>query len=48
MIAQTLTCPNNTVCVKDCGFHNQNIDMIILFACFVGWHNSSPVEIEKK
>jgi len=26
-----------TVCVKDCGLHNQkNIDLIILFACLVG------------
>jgi len=26
----------STVCVKDCGFHKQKIDMIILFACLVG------------
>jgi len=24
------------------------IDMIILFACLVGWLNSSPIEIQKK
>jgi hypothetical protein len=35
------------VCVKDCGLHNQNIDMIILFACLVARLNSSPVEIKK-
>jgi len=33
---------------KDCGLHNQNIDMIILFACLVGWLNSSAVEIQKQ
>jgi len=26
----------------------KNINMIILFACSVGWHDSSPVEIKKK
>ncbi len=31
--------------VKECGLHNQNIDMIILFACFVGWFDSSFLEI---
>jgi len=25
----------------------KNIDMIILFACFVAWLDSSPVEIKK-
>jgi len=35
---------NATTCVKDCGLHNENIDMIILFACLVGWHDSLPVE----
>jgi hypothetical protein len=34
----------STVCVEDCGLHNQNIDMIILFACLVDWLDSSPVE----
>jgi len=33
------------VCAKDCGLHNQNIDFIILFACLVGWLDSSPVEL---
>jgi len=37
----------HTVCVKDCGLHYQNIDMIILFSCLVGWFNSSPEEIKK-
>ncbi len=36
-----------TMCVKDCGFHNQNIDVIILYACLVGWLKYSPVEIQK-
>ena len=36
---------NNTEYVKDCGFHNKNIDMIISFACLDGWFDSSPVEI---
>jgi len=35
------------MCVKDCGLHNKNIDMIILLACLVGWIDSSPVEIQK-
>jgi len=26
----------------------KKIDMIIIFACLVGWLNSSPVEIQKK
>ncbi len=34
--------------VTDFGLHNQNIDMIILFACLVGWLDSSLVEIEKR
>jgi hypothetical protein len=33
-----------TVCVKDFGLHNKNIDMIILFASLVGLLDSSPVE----
>jgi len=33
------------VCVKDCGLHNKNIDMIILFACLVGWLDSSFIGI---
>ncbi len=36
---------NPTACVKDCGFHNKDIDMIILFACLVGWLNSLLLEI---
>jgi len=36
------------MCVKDCGLHNQNLNMIILLACLVGWLDSSPVEIQKK
>jgi len=32
-----------TVYIKDCGLHNQNFDLIILFACLFGWLNSSPV-----
>jgi hypothetical protein len=39
-----LTVRIHTVCFKDCGLHNRNIDMIFLFACLVGWLNSSPVE----
>jgi len=35
---------HSTVCVKDCGLHNKNIVMIYLFACLVGWLNSSTVE----
>ncbi len=35
-------------CVKDCGLHNLNIDMIISFACLIGWLDSSPVEIQIK
>jgi len=35
------------MCVKDCGLHYLNIDIIILFAFLVGWLNSSPVEIQK-
>ncbi len=34
-----------TLCVKDCGLHNQNIDMIILFECLVGRLVGRPVEI---
>jgi len=34
----------HTLCVKDCGLHNQNINVIILFACLVGWLESSPIE----
>jgi hypothetical protein len=37
-----------TVCVKDCGLDNQNIDMIILYSCLVGWLDSLPVEIQIK
>jgi len=37
-----------TVCFKDCGLYIKNIDMMILFACLVGWLHSSPVEIKKK
>jgi hypothetical protein len=33
---------------KACGFHNQNNNMDILFACLVNWLDSSPVEINKK
>ncbi len=33
--------------VKDCGLYDQNIDMLILFTCLVGWLDSSPVEIQK-
>ncbi len=33
-----------TVCVKYCGLHNQNINMIALFACLVGWLNYLLVE----
>ncbi len=33
--------------VKDCGLHNQKMDVIIIFACLVGWLDSSPVEIKK-
>jgi len=29
-------------------FTIKNIDIIILFACLVGWLNYSPVEIKKK
>ncbi len=36
------------MCVKDCGLYNENIDMIILFACLVAWLDSSSVEILKK
>ena len=36
------------MCFMDCGLHNQNIDVIILFACLVGWPNSSPVKIKKR
>jgi len=36
------------MCVKDCGLHNQNIDVIILFARLVDWLNSLPVYIQKK
>jgi len=35
------------MCVKDCGLHNQNIDNIIMFACYVGWLDSSLVELKK-
>ncbi len=38
---------NTSVC-QGFDLHNQNIDMIILFGCLVGWLDSSPVEIEKK
>ncbi len=34
--------------VKDCGHHNLNINMMILFACLVGWLDASPVEIKTK
>jgi len=36
-----------TLCVKDCGLHNQSIYMIILFACLFGWLDSSRGEISK-
>jgi len=35
--------PNSNVCNMDCGLHYQNIDLIIVFACLVGWLNFSPV-----
>jgi len=35
------------VCVKDCGLHKQNIDVVIVFVCLVGWLDSSPKEILK-
>ncbi len=38
----------SNVRVKDCDLLNQNMKIIILFACLVGWHKSSPVEIKKK
>ncbi len=41
-------CHKATVCFKDCGLHNQIIDLIILFARLAGWLHSSPVEIWKK
>jgi len=31
----------HTMCVKDCGLHNRNIDMIILFACLAAWLDST-------
>jgi len=37
-----------TMCVKDCGLHNQNINMVIIIAFLVGWLNSIRVEIQKK
>jgi hypothetical protein len=37
-----------TMCAKDCGFNNKNIDILILFACLVAWLDSSPAEIKKK
>ncbi len=37
----------HTVCVKDCGHPNQSIDVIILFACLVGWLDSSPLDSKK-
>ncbi len=43
VLQKRLAVPFSTVCDKDCGL--SNIDMIILFACLVGWLNSSPVEI---
>jgi len=36
------------MCAKDCGINNQNIDILILFACLVAWLDSSPAEIKKK
>ncbi len=36
------------VCLKDCGLHNQNSDIITLFACLVERLNSSPVKIKQK
>ncbi len=38
----------SNMCVKDCGLYNQNIDMIYLVECLVGWLNSSHIEIQKK
>ncbi len=38
---------NYTICVNNCALHNQNIDMIILFACLFGWLDSLLLEIEK-
>jgi len=32
---------------RNVAFIIKNIDMIILFACLVGWLNSSPLEIKK-
>jgi len=40
--------PRHTVCVKDYGLHNQNINVIILFLYLVGWLNFSTVGINKK
>ncbi len=34
------------MCVKDCGLHNFNIDIIILFAYLIGWLNFSPEKIK--
>ncbi len=34
--------------VKDCGPHNQNSHLIIVFACLVAWLDTSLVEIKKK
>ena len=37
-----------TPCVlRIVAFIIKNIDMIVLFACLVGWLDSSPVEIKK-
>ncbi len=41
-LQENLTFDLTTVCVQDCGLHNQNIDKIILLVCLVGWFNSSP------
>jgi len=33
---------------RNVAFIVKSIDMIILFACLLGWLNSSPVEIQKQ